>query len=301
MNKLPQAEDHGILSTRLDSCFIYRLKSVDFASKFNKFFSINIAVLLFWLCVSPVKAESIPSLSFSPDSISLKKDSNSSVDIYLNPGKEEIVGVDLVMSFDPNNIELTNISDYGLLTYKAKEIIDNNSGKLKVAFSNDFGKYFSGSTARLTTIYFKSKSENSKSVFSFTYEAGMTNDTNVVNKAGIDVLESVNSLTLTNASSLNAILNNEKPKPTKAVDKILASNQEERTLKSNEENFIFPSNISENNPEVLGEGTTEIPVLQKHTNYLFYILIAVVMFLISVFAFLLGRLSKKEKTQSAFN
>ncbi|EKE14132.1 MAG: hypothetical protein ACD_12C00659G0001, partial [uncultured bacterium] len=284
MNKLPQAEDHGILSTRLDSCFIYRLKSVDFASKFNKFFSINIAVLLFWLCVSPVKAESIPSLSFSPDSISLKKDSNSSVDIYLNPGKEEIVGVDLVMSFDPNNIELTNISDYGLLTYKAKEIIDNNSGKLKVAFSNDFGKYFSGTSARLTTIYFKSKSQNSKSSFSFSFEKGKTNDTNIVNKAGIDVLESVNSLSITNSNS-SAVASSEKPKPTKAVDKILASNQEERTLKSNEEKFVFPSNISENNPEVLGEGTTEIPVLQKHTNYLFYILIAVVMFLISVFAF----------------
>ena len=36
LNKLPRAKAHGILSTRLDSCFIHGLKSVVFADEFNK-------------------------------------------------------------------------------------------------------------------------------------------------------------------------------------------------------------------------------------------------------------------------
>jgi len=36
LNKLPRAKAHGILSTRLDSCFTHGLKSVGFEEEFNK-------------------------------------------------------------------------------------------------------------------------------------------------------------------------------------------------------------------------------------------------------------------------
>ena len=42
LNKLPRAKAHGILSTRLDSCFIHGLKSVDFTDEFNKYTNNNL-------------------------------------------------------------------------------------------------------------------------------------------------------------------------------------------------------------------------------------------------------------------
>jgi len=265
----------------------------------NKFLNVKSVFLfgaafgiLFYFCALPAKAAS-SSLLFSPDSISIKKDSDGSVDIYLDSREEQIVGVDLVINFDPVHVELTNISDYGLLSYKVKEIVDNNSGKLKLAFSNDFGKYFSGS-ARLATIYFKSKSENSKSGLSFAFENGKTNDTNVVNKAGADVLGSVNTLTLT-----TPIVESEGLKPAKAADKP-ALNQDEKVLKASEENFIFPENIIDGqDPDVLGK-ETQLTTESKSANYFSYFLFACAAFLISVFTFFLGRLSNQKKGKIAF-
>lgn len=254
--------------------------------------------LIFSYTPIPMVRASDYSLSFSPDNFNYEANSSKTAVIVVDAAEEKIVGIDLVMEYDPSTIEVTAVGDLKVFSYKVKEIIDNKVGRTKVGFSNDFGKTFSG-TANIATVFFNIKNTSKSANIKFVFSPGETKDTNIVNFAGRDVLTIVGSLNVNFNSAVEStptptstVLGN-KNKPTKATDKVTKIPK-----KPNESGFVFPDNIKEN-PQVLGEEfslESPAPNVQKNPRYVFVILagLGFVLFIILA-AIVLARFYKKNE------
>lgn len=227
------------------------------------------------------------SLSFSPSDAQFEANANKTVDVVLDTSGEQIVGVDLIIDYDPDVFEITAIvGDLQIFSYKTKEIIDNPGGRIKVGLSNDYGKTFSGK-ASIATIYFRFKNLDRSTDMQFFYEQNNTNDSNVVNSAGIDVLNSAGNFKVKTTSNTNTSETTPDPNvlgvTNRQVNKIEQGGN--LSLSPTDSEFVFPNKI-ESNPSVLG--TDILKDLQPETqtgNFIIFLtIVGIVLLVIIVFA-----------------
>lgn len=154
----------------------------------------------FWLTALCLASQPVwaagAKLEFVPSSLTLTAGETKAVDVMVSPNGNQVVGVDLIIQFDPTAISLQQITNRGAFPTQLGTQIDNSSGTAKVAFSNPVGVYLTN-PATVAEIVLTGKNPTANTALTFSFIAGKTNDTNVVIPHGQDSLTTVGPLTLT--------------------------------------------------------------------------------------------------------
>src|SRR3989344_4874102 len=146
----------------------------------SKLLAIVITLIIIGLGVPKyVFAEQGAMLYFDPETLEISKDAETTVDLYVDTRNVNVVGIDLVLSYDPNYIEIIKITDQHQFSSEIYENINNSSGTIKAAFSNSFGTYSSGNL-NFASLTLKGKKDVSGAIIFINYEPGNTKDTNNV-------------------------------------------------------------------------------------------------------------------------
>jgi hypothetical protein len=161
--------------------------------RMNKFISTFLlgAALVFFIPKNLYAAGSL--LEFNPSRISLSKGDSYIVEIMADPAGSSLVGVDVIINYDPVLIKIVKVDSTGAFTSKSAEIVDSDRGILKVAFSNSYG-VFTKEKRAIAKLTIEAKKESGTTSLQFDFAPGDTKDTNMVISGGKDVLESVESL-----------------------------------------------------------------------------------------------------------
>lgn len=152
----------------------------------------------FLLNLSAVSAASA-GLKFSTNTLSVTKGEQRSVGLVLVPSGNSVVGVDLILHFDPQHLKVIDIIDKKVLSAMPYKNIDNSQGIVKAALSNNYGKYTT-EEAVFAELVIEAR-ETASTNISFDYALGKTTDTNVAVLGGNDVLGKVDNLTVTISSA----------------------------------------------------------------------------------------------------
>ena len=216
-------------------------------------------ILPFFLLTKPVAAAS---LEFVDTNITLGKNEQKNLGLKVDPANAKVIGVDIVIKYDPNYINILDALDLGVFSQRTGRLIDNTKGVARLSFSNTYGNYLT-TPALFTQIVVVGKSETSKVSLNFDYQGVSTKDSNVVIDGGLDLLTSVNSLSIeVRGDSGNGSSSNSQPDPAGTN----SSNQKPKVLSNFIKNAIEkikkvlpqqPTKISQKNEKgkVLGEET----------------------------------------------
>lgn len=135
-------------------------------------------------------------LSFEETSVNVAIGSTTDLDIILDPEGEKVIGVDLVIVYDPKYIEMVDITNGDLFTTALGKKIDNTNGIVKYGVATSIpssdGKVSSVTTKGTAAVLrIKSKTETVDTVINFDYKKGETTDSNVAISGGEDVLDGI--------------------------------------------------------------------------------------------------------------
>ena len=133
------------------------------------------------------------SLEFVPRQVNLKTNDQKTVKLAFNPDGEKVIGVDVILRYDPQYISVIDIRDLKAFSGQTGEVIDNNSGKVKYALSNSYGVYTSH-RANIAEIVIEAKRATNQTNINFEFTYGKTNDSNIVISHGKDILTDVDPL-----------------------------------------------------------------------------------------------------------
>ncbi len=131
------------------------------------------------------------SLEFKPAKLDLKMGEAQTLSIVLNPSSAKVIGVDLIIKFDPQVVQIDQAQDLRVFSRQMGLVIDNKLGILKMSISNDFN-VFTSKPGEIAKIRVKALKTGSGTV-QFDFTAGRTQDTNVVVAHGMDILTKVGS------------------------------------------------------------------------------------------------------------
>ena len=116
--------------------------------------------------------------------------------LRLEPAGEQIVGVDIIITYNPALLKLLDVKKGELFGQTVATIIDNEKGQAKLAFSNNYGVK-TRKTGTVATLVWERLRGVGTPVVKLEFTPGETKDTNVVIAGGRDVLGSVGGLTVT--------------------------------------------------------------------------------------------------------
>lgn len=136
------------------------------------------------------------SLKLNPASLNLKVNGTQTVGIVLTPNGAQVIGVDLVMKFDPKLIQVDQVRDEQLFNRQMGLIVDNKLGQIKMALSNNFGVFMT-KTGEIVQLRIKAKKDSPSTKLTFQFTPGQTQDTNVVVAHGKDALTEVGATDIT--------------------------------------------------------------------------------------------------------
>lgn len=129
-------------------------------------------------------------LTLNPSSAQVAVNTPFAVDIYLDTKAERTTATDIVLSFDPTYLEVTNVAFKIPNLYPINsKIIDNTTGKIRITSAEDnVTDVFTGADTLATLTITPKVLGNSSLVF--TCEMGKTNESNVFKKGtSTDILE----------------------------------------------------------------------------------------------------------------
>lgn len=153
---------------------------------------ITVFTVLF-LSVNSVYAAGV-SLNFTKQNVSLTKGEQSTVPIRLDVSGQDVIGVDLFLTFDPKYIKLIDVVRLGAFSLQPAKIIDQDEGLVKTSLSNNYGTYVKESVL-IAEVKVEALKPVDKTTIGFDFVRSNTKDTNVVAK-GQDILETVNSVNI---------------------------------------------------------------------------------------------------------
>jgi len=240
------------------------------------------------------------SLYFDPVNLSLNQNEEKTVDVYVNAGGGELVGVDMILKYDPSLLSISDVSDGGAFSSSLKKTIDNSNGVAKVAFSNSYGNYTTG-LRLLAKVAVKAKSTSNNTNLYFDFKKGSTTDTNVVDKESNDILESVTNMAVSISGGISGVLVTPTPAnpgltPTpapksglhRAVERVLgkqtpSSENKGKGLVGRVRDFVQELK-GDKNGKVLS-ASTESQLDPTRSGYSWYILIITIIILVCGIAF----------------
>ncbi len=172
-------------------------------------------LLIIMMALAKPPAVSAATLSFAPKSIFLTEGDQKAVTVSLGLAGESILGVDLVVRFDPALIKIIDFRGLSVFDFQSGEIIDNDKGIARYSLSETYGSFVktSGNIAEFVVEGIK---ETTGTYITLEYTTGQTNDTNVVAAHGQDVLTGVGILTVTTKKKdlTGAVAEDNSPAPT---------------------------------------------------------------------------------------
>lgn len=135
-------------------------------------------------------------LTLIPEQQAVGVNELTTMQLWLDPGEDLVVGTDIFLKYDPLTLEVVSVGSTGALPNMPANQIDNTAGILKVSLANPFGQYLTSaeSIAKLTL---RTKAQAAQTALSFDYTPGSTKDTNVVVAGGTDVLTAATGTRLT--------------------------------------------------------------------------------------------------------
>ena len=146
-------------------------------------------IFLYYLFVFPYSALAA-SLRLEKDKSKLKKGKEIALTLFLeNPERQETLGTDMVLDFDPSVLEVLSIETSSL--YPKFVPSEENRVKDKQVFISGIAEYDQPvvGEGKLATIHFKSIGAGKTELY-LSWKLGATNDTNVVDfKEGKDLLK----------------------------------------------------------------------------------------------------------------
>lgn len=135
-----------------------------------------------------------PYLTFKPQTVSQTPGETKTVNIYLDPGSSQIVGVDIFLKFNPSFIKILDLNTLGVFSSQTGKIIDNGSGTVRYALSNNYG-IRQTQAANIATVTYQALTEGSASL-EFVANPNSTADTNIVVDHGRDAINETGNLSL---------------------------------------------------------------------------------------------------------
>lgn len=129
-------------------------------------------------------------LSLNPSSLAVALNTPFSVTINIDTKGENTTATDVLLTFDPSYLEITNVEFKVPTLYPTNtKVLDNTGGKIRMTSTHeDAVNSYSGS-GTLATLTFNPKTIGNANVV-FTCQAGKTNDTNMFKKGtSTDVAE----------------------------------------------------------------------------------------------------------------
>lgn len=123
-------------------------------------------------------------------SLSLEKDRNTdNVVLKLLAGNNRVTGVDAVIKYDGNKVQIVDVVTAGTFSSVTGKLIDNKNGVTRVSVSNSYQEFTTGS---MDVVSLKIKVLNRNGAkLDLDFSPGSTRESNVVVAHGIDVLEKV--------------------------------------------------------------------------------------------------------------
>lgn len=134
-------------------------------------------------------------LGFQPVKLVVGPDGMGEVNVTADSGQVRVIGVDLILEYDPAKLEIKNVVDSGELASASAKIVDNKSGIAKLAYSNGQGEYDKGKIS-LARVGLKLKEGQNRAELKIKYVPGNTRDSNIVTLHGEDILKSTEELTV---------------------------------------------------------------------------------------------------------
>lgn len=131
-------------------------------------------------------------LTFSQNTLNTSVNQTHQVFIKLDPRGSSILGVDLILNFDPQHIKVVDIVSTGAFNESAGKSIDNINGEVKFAVFAQEGEHINTLTD-IVALSIKPKTSSTTEI-SFLFKEGSTVDTNTTSVNGADLLEEVGSL-----------------------------------------------------------------------------------------------------------
>ncbi len=122
------------------------------------------------------RAATIPSLYLSPASGSVS--GTFTIDVQVDTAGAEVSGVDVILSYEPSQLEAQEIQDGDFSSYPAKEINQVN-GKIRISAIAAATSPFSG-TGKVAMIVFKALQASGTASLNFDFTPGATTDCNLV-------------------------------------------------------------------------------------------------------------------------
>ena len=153
----------------------------------------TVLILSFFLSNSEILYAAAANLSFEKKVWNLPQESVDKIGIVIDPGGNSVIGVDILITYDPKYIEIVDIEDLGIFSGKTGQVIDNQIGSVRFAFSNSYQVYLNKKST-FANLMIKGKQSVNKTGINFVYSKGDTKDTNIVISQGRDVLDSVENI-----------------------------------------------------------------------------------------------------------
>lgn len=157
-------------------------------------------------------------LELSPSSGEIKEGETLDIDITVNTDGAEISAVDVVLTFEPTELEIS-VDDsqtlFSVLAPTTEDIVDNDAGEVRFSnYVSETEETFSGAGTVLT-IKATAKDSSGTATINFLAEEGNAQDSNVVDSETVaDILSSVTDGSYTLASSTNSISGSPTPTAT---------------------------------------------------------------------------------------
>lgn len=134
-------------------------------------------------------------LELAPATVSIVEGQTTTLDITLDPQGASVVGVDVFLRFDPNNIGLESIESTDVFSSQLGTSINNDNGTAKFSLVNAYDTYQTDD-AVIAQIVLRGETPINTTNMTFDFISGRTQDTNVTLSGGRDGLTSVNFATI---------------------------------------------------------------------------------------------------------
>lgn len=144
----------------------------------------------------------------SPSSVSIIKGDSFTVDLDLNTQSENVIGVDLVLNYDKNFLQVNSIIPRGFLVKVIKKNDDRN-GTISIILTADSGSYVNGS-GTLASINFTALSSG-KTTLDFDSSSQVSTIGNVINILSSSIGTTIN---INNPPEIKSVSDDTNPIPT---------------------------------------------------------------------------------------
>jgi len=218
-----------------------------------------------FLLLQQTFAKGQPSITFRETNAKVEPTKKHSLPLILNTNGADVVGIDIMLTFDPSVIKIKNVLDLNLFQNPIISKIDNNKGIAKFSFINN-SNFYTNTYSTVLIVNIEGLDSGNTTIL-------IDKDkSNIITKEKVDILE------YTNKVNINVEINYDKPRTTGITNKSKPTG-------------IEP--IKNTLPKVLGTSDTKKPIDIKSYITTINIIIFIGLLIITKLGFMIYKSYKK--------